>query len=65
MGDILNDMAKLGELSTDNVLERSHPFDHLNAFCEDKVKKSFDRESLLKNAPNRNEEMFITPKTVE
>ena len=63
--EILNCMARLSELNTDNVPERSHPFDNVNAFREDIVTPSFDRELILKNAPFNNGEMFIAPKTVE
>ena len=62
---ILGYMERLGELDTTGVPERSHPFDNVNAFREDEAVVSFDRELILKNAPNRNDEMFIAPKTVE
>ena len=62
--DILNGMARLGELDTENVPERSHPYNNVNSFREDEPRASFDRELILKNAPNRDDEMFIAPKTV-
>jgi len=62
---ILDYMERLGELDTEGVLERSHPFDNNNSFRDDEVFPSFDRELILKNAPLRNDEMFIAPKTVE
>ena len=62
---ILNAMAKLGELNTIDVPEYSHPFDKVNAFRDDRVNPFIDRELILKNAPVRNEEMFIAPKTIE
>ena len=62
---ILNAMDRLNELNTDGVSERSHPFDNVNAFREDEVRASYDRELILKNAPERNDEMIIAPKTVE
>lgn len=62
---ILNGMAKLGELDTGGISERSHPFDNVNAFRDDEAKASFDRELILKNAPFRSGDMFIAPKTVE
>ena len=62
---ILSSMARLGELNTEGVPERSHPFDNVNDFRNDEVQASFDRELILKNAPARNAEMFIAPKTVE
>ena len=63
--EILDYMARLGELNTDGVVERSHPFDNVNVFRDDAVRPSFDRALILKNAPVRNDEMIIAPKTVE
>jgi len=63
LGDILSHMAHLDELDTENVPERSHPFDDVNAFREDEVTPSFARELLLQNAPKHNGDMFIAPKT--
>ena len=63
--EILDYMARLSELNTDGVSERSHPFDDVNAFRDDEARASFDRELILKNAPVRNDEFFIAPKTVE
>ena len=62
---ILNDMARLGELNTDGVKECTHPFDYVNVFRDDEARPSPDRELLLKNAPVRNDEAFVAPKTVE
>jgi aspartyl/glutamyl-tRNA(Asn/Gln) amidotransferase C subunit len=63
--EILGGMERLGELNTENVPERSHPFDNVNAFRGDEVKASFARELILKNAPQKSDEMIIAPKTVE
>ena len=65
MDDILGGMAKLGELDTANVPERSHPFDNVNFFRDDVAQASFDRVLILKNAPEKTGEMFIAPMTVE
>jgi len=65
LSNILSGMARLNELNTENVPERSHPFDNVNSFRDDEVKPSFERELILKNAPEHNDEMFIAPKTVE
>ena len=62
---ILNYMTRLEELDTAGVTERSHPFDSVNAFRDDKARSSFLRESILKNAPVKNDEMIVAPKTVE
>jgi len=63
--DILGGMERLGDLDTENVPERSHPFDNVNAFRDDEVQPSFGRELILKNAPVKSDETFIAPKTVE
>jgi len=62
---ILDYMARLSELDTAGVTERSHPFDAVNAFRDDVVSPSIARELILKNAPVKNSEMIIAPKTVE
>ena len=62
---IVDYMARLGELDTNGVSERSHPFDHVNAFRDDTVCPSFERALILQNAPVRNDEFTIAPKTVE
>jgi len=62
---ILDYMARLGELDTTDLTERSHPFDNVNAFRDDEAHPSFDRDLILKNAPVKNGEMILAPKTVE
>ena len=62
---ILDYMARLSEIDTNGVNERSHPFDDVNAFRDDEVRASFERELILKNAPFKNDEFMLAPKTVE
>lgn len=62
---ILSSMERLRDVNTENIPERSHPFDHVNAFRDDEVQESFDRDLILKNAPDKNSEMLIVPKTIE
>jgi len=62
---ILDYMARLGELATNGVAERSHPFDNVNAFRGDETRPSFARELILRNAPAKNDACIIAPKTVE
>ena len=62
---ILDYMARLDELDTSGVSERSHPFDNVNAFRDDEAHASFDRALILQNAPVRNDAFTIAPKTVE
>ena len=62
---ILDGIERLGELNTDGVPQRSHPFDNVNAFRDDIIRTSLDRALVLQNAPFKNDEMFIAPKTVD
>jgi len=58
--EIIGYIDRLGELDTEGANERSHPFDNVNAFRNDESTASFDRELILKNAPERDGSMFIT-----
>ena len=58
-------ISELKKVGTTGVEELVNPLGVVNVFRDDKVEKSLDRELLLKNAKNKNEEMFIAPKTVE
>jgi aspartyl-tRNA(Asn)/glutamyl-tRNA(Gln) amidotransferase subunit C len=53
------------EVNTEGIAECVQPFDTVNVFRTDEVVPSYDRELILKNAANHNDEMFIAPKTVE
>ncbi|MCL2099599.1 MAG: Asp-tRNA(Asn)/Glu-tRNA(Gln) amidotransferase subunit GatC [Oscillospiraceae bacterium] len=63
--EILDYMALLGELDMRDIPECSHPFDNVNALREDKTEASFERGLILKNAPESDGGMFISPKTIE
>ena len=62
---ILDSMAKLSEVNTDGVPECVSPLDDVNVFRDDEARPSSERELILKNAPNRNDEFIIAPKTVD
>ena len=61
----LDSMADFGSINTDGIAECSNPLDKVNVFREDEAHASAARELILKNAPNKNDEMIIAPKTVE
>ncbi|MCD6407834.1 Asp-tRNA(Asn)/Glu-tRNA(Gln) amidotransferase subunit GatC, partial [bacterium] len=61
---ILEYISKLNEVNTENVPPTYHVLPVKNVFREDKVKESFPREELLKNAPDRTEEFFKVPKII-
>lgn len=65
MSAIVDYMDVLNKLDTENVEPLSHVFSINNVMRDDEVVPSHDREALLSNAPDRNEECFVVPKTVE
>ena len=65
MGRMLDYIDKLNELDTEGVEPMSHVFPVYNVFREDVVKNGDDRDSILKNAPERKDGAFKVPKTVE
>lgn len=64
MGRMLDYIDKLNELDTGGVEPMSHVFPVQNVFREDIVEESGDREDVLGNAPERNAEAFIVPRTI-
>jgi len=62
---LMDRISEIKKVDTKGVIELVNPLESVNVFRDDKVEKSLDRELLLKNAKNKNEEMFIAPKTVE
>jgi len=65
LGALVNYVETLNELNTEGTEPMSHVLPIENVFREDAVRPSFDREALLKEAPNHDAEAFIVPKTVE
>jgi len=68
---ILNSFSCLSAFNTDGVPECIQPWDssassnNVNILRNDEVTPSLDPVLILKNAPVKNEEFFIAPKTVE
>lgn len=65
LGDILNYMAKLKSLNVDGIEPTMHGHGRVNAFREDVVTPSADRDAVLANAPERTDDEFKLPKVVE
>jgi len=65
LNGILNYVEMLKEVDTDNVEISIGAYRVENALREDVVKPSFDRESLLKNAPDAQEGFVKVPKVIE
>lgn len=65
LGDILAYMEKLKSLDVDGVEPTMHGHGRVNAFREDVVTPSMDRDAALANAPDRTDNEFRLPKIVE
>lgn len=62
--DILTYVAKLNELDTEGVIPTTHAISIVNAFREDEVRPSLDREKALDNGPQQNGEFFVVPRVI-
>lgn len=65
IGKIIDYMEILNTIDTTDIEPMSHVLPATNVFREDVAKESYDREDILANAPERTEEAFRVPKTVE
>ncbi len=64
IGKILEYVATLNRVNTDNVPPTSHAIFLTNAFREDETKKHLDRDMALSNAPEKEDGNFIVPKVI-
>ena len=65
LGDVLKYMEQLKKLDVSDVPPTMHPHGRVNAFREDTVTPSIDRDAVLANAPEKSETEFVLPKIVE
>lgn len=65
LDNILQYMEKLGRLDTANVEPLAHAVDIVNAFRDDRVTNEPQAETLLANAPDRENTFFRVPKIIE
>lgn len=65
MENIIGFANKLNELDTEGVVPTAHAIPMSNAFREDVVKPSFDRDAMLANAPSAEDGGYTVPKVVE
>ena len=63
LSDMLDYVGKLNELDTSAVEPMSHTFPISNVMIEDVVTNGDDKENMLKNAPESNEDAYIVPNT--
>lgn len=65
MESIIEFANTLNELDTEGVLPTAHARPMSNAFREDVIKESYQRDEMLKNAPEAEDGGFAVPKVVE
>lgn len=65
MASMLDYIDKLGELDTTGIEPMSHVFPVENVMREDVVTNRDRSRQTLANAPERNDDAFIVPKTVD
>ncbi|MBP0974755.1 MAG: Asp-tRNA(Asn)/Glu-tRNA(Gln) amidotransferase subunit GatC [Oscillospiraceae bacterium] len=65
MGAIVDYMDIINQLDTDAIEPLSHIFSITNVMRDAVTAPSYDREEILKNAPEHTAEAFVVPKTVE
>ncbi len=63
LSDMLDYVGKLNELDTSGTDPMSHTFPISNVMREDVVTNGDDKENMLKNAPESNEDAYIVPNT--
>ncbi len=62
--DILNFANIIDGVNTDNVSETVTSTDNVNVFRKDEIKEFADKDLLLQNAPEKDENMFVIPKVI-
>ena len=65
LDDILTYVAKLNELDTKGVPATTHAISIVNAFRDDEVTPSLEREKALENGPSQNGESFVVPRVIK
>ena len=62
--DILNFVKVLNNVDTENVEESIGSASNVNVFRKDEIKEFEDKEALLQNAPEQEDNMFRIPKVI-
>jgi aspartyl-tRNA(Asn)/glutamyl-tRNA(Gln) amidotransferase subunit C len=65
LGVILEHAARVQGLDTDGVEGTTHPLGFTNAFREDAVRPSLDRDEVLAEAPASRDGYFVAPPALE
>ena len=62
--DILNFANIVNNVNTENVSETIVSTSNVNMFREDEIKEFEDKEALMQNAPEKQNNMFSIPKVI-
>ena len=62
--DILNFVKVLNDVNTEGVEEAIGSANNVNVFRKDEIKEFEDKEALLQNAPEQEDNMFRIPKVI-
>lgn len=65
LNEILDYVAKLGELDTEDVEPTSHAIRLVNVFREDEPRPSLTNDEALANAPEREGPFFKVPQIIQ
>jgi aspartyl-tRNA(Asn)/glutamyl-tRNA(Gln) amidotransferase subunit C len=62
LGDILDAVARVGEIAADDVPPTSHPLPLTNVTRPDEVRPALDRQLVLSQAPASEDDRFRVPR---
>jgi aspartyl-tRNA(Asn)/glutamyl-tRNA(Gln) amidotransferase subunit C len=65
LGQVLDYVAILNEVSTEDVEPMAHAVEVSNVFREDAMRESLPREQALANAPKTDGRCFLVPQIIE
>jgi len=65
LSDVLKYAEKINEINTDDVPPTSHSIEMKNALRPDEIKPSFERDTIMKNAPAPEKGFYKVPKIIE
>ncbi len=63
--DILNWVNIVNQVDTSNISETIGSTDNVNIFREDEIREFEDKELLLQNAPEKENNMFNIPQVIQ
>lgn len=65
LGSILSYIRQLDRLDTSGVVPTSHAVEMGTPFRDDSIQPFGEKEEILKNAPDREEDFFRVPRIIE